>query len=78
MKRKVTLFILIDAALRYSGHLARVTEAPLLQVSSRYGPVPTGLVALVSALLGSTMMAVAWPIRNRKSGLSSLLMMTTV
>jgi len=41
-------------------------------------PVPTGLVALLSALLGSTMMAVAWPIRNRKSGSSCLFRITTV
>ncbi|OQB99672.1 MAG: hypothetical protein BWX79_03072 [Alphaproteobacteria bacterium ADurb.Bin100] len=40
--------------------------------------MPTGFVALVSALLGSTMTAVACPIRNRKSGLSSLLITTTV
>ena len=40
--------------------------------------MPTGRVALVSALLGSTMAAVAWPMRNRKSGSSSLFTMTRV
>ena len=50
----------------------------MVQLSSLNGPVPTGWVALVAALLGSTMTAVAWPIWNRKSGLVFFSVMTTV
>ena len=40
--------------------------------------MPTGRVALVAALLGSTMMEVACPSTKRKSGSMSLLVTTTV
>ena len=40
--------------------------------------MPTGLVALLSALLGSTMIAVPWPIRKGKSGSISRVSSTTV
>ncbi|MCY1376172.1 hypothetical protein D9M69_636430 [compost metagenome] len=40
--------------------------------------MPIGLVALPSALLGSTMAAVAWPSTKGRSGSISLLMTTTV
>ena len=63
---------------RYSGFASSVIFDERTQFVTLYGPVPTGLVALLSALLGSTMMAVAWPIRNRKSGSSALLRITTV
>src|SRR6478735_7805925 len=78
MKRKVTRRILAAEGFREPSHLLRVTEDPLVQLSSLYGPVPTGLVAFVSALLGSTMIAVACPIRKRKSGSSSLFTITSV
>jgi hypothetical protein len=40
--------------------------------------VPTGAVAFVSALLGSTMQAVDWPSMNGRSGLDSVLLTPTV
>ena len=40
--------------------------------------MPTGLVAFVSALLGSTITAVAWPRRKGRSGSISLFSSTTV
>ena len=58
--------------------MVSTSDEPLAQFSSWYGPVPTGLVALVSTLFGSTMTAVAWPSRKGRSGSISLLMMTTV
>ena len=51
---------------------------PLAQLSSLNGPVPTGWVLLVAALLGSTITAVAWPIWNRKSGLVFFSVITSV
>ncbi len=50
----------------------------MTQFSSVNGPVPTGLVMLLSALLGSTITAVPWPMRKGKSGSISLVRITTV
>ena len=55
-----------------------MTDEPLAQFSSLNGPVPTGCVALVSTLLGSTMIAVAWPRRNNKLGSIVFMATTTV
>src|SRR6185369_6281377 len=78
MKRKVTLLILAWPGLRKPAHFVSTADEPLVQLSSLYGPVPTGLVALESALLGSTITAVACPSRNGRSGSISLLSSTTV
>ena len=59
MKRNCARLSLIAEWLRKPSHLVSVRDEPLTQFSSLYGPVPTGAVALVAALLGSTMMAVA-------------------
>ena len=50
----------------------------MAQLSNLYGPVPTGWVALLATLLGSTITAVAWPSWNRKSGLVFFSVITTV
>jgi hypothetical protein len=41
-----------------------VTEEPLAQLSSTYGPVPMGLLAACAALFGCRMTAVFSPRRN--------------
>ena len=76
MKRKVTFFIFTAAAARWSSFFDSVIDAPLAHASSLYGPVPTGLVAVVAALFGSRMTAVFSPMRNRK--LPSGCMSTTI
>src|SRR5260370_22117629 len=64
MKGMTSLLSFMAAALRYSGHLVSVIDEPLAQAASTNGPVPTGLVALVGALFGSTIEAVACPSKN--------------
>ncbi len=66
------------AALRYSGHLVSVIDEPLAQAASTNGPVPTGLVALVGALFGSTIEAVAWPSKNGRLASGFFRVITTV
>src|SRR5260370_34550761 len=68
MKRMTTLLSFMAAALRYSGHLVSVIDEPLAQAASTNGPVPTGLVALVGALFGSTIEAVGCPSKNGRFG----------
>ena len=51
MKRKVTRLSFTAAALRKPSHLASVTDEPFFQSSNLHGPVPTGCVAVVAALL---------------------------
>src|SRR5260370_23464254 len=68
MKRMTTLLSFMAAALRYSGHLLSVIDEPLAQAPSTNGPVPTGLVALVGALVGATIEAVACPSKNGRWG----------
>ena len=43
-----------------------------------YGPVPTGLVALVAALFGSTIEAGRLPEQERQVGLGFFIVITTV
>src|SRR5258708_33216294 len=78
MKRVTTLSSLIAAASRYCGHLVSVIDDPLAQAASTNGPVPTGLVALVGALFGSTSEAEACPSRNGKFGSGLFIVITTV
>src|SRR3981081_2498929 len=78
IKRTVTLLSLTAAASRYSGHLASVIDDPLAQAATVYGPVPTGLVPLVSTLFGSTIEAGAWPSRNGRFGSGFFMVITTV
>src|SRR6202023_2204372 len=73
MKRITTLLSLMAAALRYSGHLVSVIDEPLAQAASTNGPVPTGLVALVGALFGSTIEGVASPRKNGRLGVGVVL-----
>src|SRR5262249_28322721 len=78
MKRIVTLPSLIAAASRYSGHFTSVSEEPLVQLPSVYGPVPTGCVTSVGALFGSTIEPDAWPSRNGRFGSEYFSAMTIV
>src|SRR4030095_15921647 len=78
MKRKVTFRILAAPGSRKPSHLVSTSEEPLLQLSSLYGPVPTGFGGMPSALFGWTITAVAWPSTKGRSGSISLLMITTV
>ena len=78
MKRMVARRIFTWAALRWPSQRASVTDEPRFQASSLKGPVPTGWVLLVPALLGSTMTAVPWPSWNSRSGLLFFSVSTTV
>ena len=68
MKRIVTRLSFTSFALRQPSQRSSVTAEPLAQLSSRYGPVPTGWVWLLATLFGSTITAVAWPSLNSRSG----------
>ena len=78
MKRMTTLSSLIAAASRYCGHLVSVIDDPLAQAASTNGPVPTGFVASVGALFGSTIEAEACPSRNGRLGSGFFMLITTV
>src|SRR3954465_15017552 len=78
MKRIVTLLSLIAAASRNSGHFASVIDEPLAQAATVYGPLPTGLVPLVSTLFGSTIEAGACPSRKGRFGSGFFIVTTTV
>jgi len=68
MKRNTARLSLMLAASRKPSHFTSVTALPFCQLSSLNGPVPTGLVAVVSAplsaLLGLRMTAVFSARRN--------------
>src|SRR5260370_17482826 len=78
MKGMTSLLSFMAAALRYSGHLVSVIDEPLAQAASTNGPVPTGLVALVGALFGSTIEAVACPSKNGRLASGVFRFITTV
>ncbi len=71
MKRKVTRRSLMAATSRKPSQRTRVMALPFCQLSSRNGPVPTGWVAVVAALLGLRITAVASP--RRKGSVASAL-----
>src|SRR5689334_3736262 len=64
MKRKVARLSAVLAASRCWEYAASTTLSPRVQDTKRNGPVPTGWVALVAALPGATIAAVASPRKN--------------